>query len=59
MKTTLKRYPTVEELRALETAARRARVREIARLLRAGARALKSFVERLVATPGGRRIGHA
>jgi hypothetical protein len=59
MKTTLYRYPTVEELRALEVAAHRARAREVARLLRAGAAGLKAFVERLAALPGAGRIGHA
>jgi hypothetical protein len=58
MKNTLYRFPT-EELRALEIAARRARSREVARLLRSGARALKSFVAGFFAMPGGRRIGHA
>jgi hypothetical protein len=59
MKNTSYRYSTVEELRALETGARGARAREVARLFRTGARALKSLAERLVSTPGGRRIGHA
>ena len=59
MKTHLLHYPTVAELRALEAAARRERAREIARLLRSGARALTAFLGRLVAFPGGRRIGHA
>ena len=59
MKTNLLHYPTVAELRALEAAARRERAREIARLLRAGARALTGFLGRLVAYPGSGRIGHA
>jgi hypothetical protein len=59
MKNSLYHYPTVAELRALEIAARRARAREVARLLRTGARALKSFVEGFFAMSSGRRIGHA
>jgi hypothetical protein len=59
MKTTLYHYPTVEELRALELAAHRARAREIARLLGAGVLKLKALAEHLVTLPGGGRIGHA
>ena len=59
MKTTLYRYPTAEELRALEAAAHRARAQEIARLLRAGAHKLAALAEHLVTLPGGGRIGHA
>ena len=59
MKTTLYRYPTSEELRALEFAARRARAREVARLFRAGAAGLKGLFERIAAHPGAGRIGHA
>jgi len=59
MKNHLHHYPTVAELRALEIAAHRERAREIARLLRAGARALKSLVSRLIAQPAGKRVSHA
>jgi hypothetical protein len=59
MKNTLYHYPTAEELRALEVAARRARAREVARLLRAGAAGLERLFERLAAHPGAGRIGHA
>jgi len=59
MKTDLLHYLTVAEMRALEAAAHRERAREIARLVRAGARALKSLLGRIVPVPGGRRVGHA
>ena len=42
MRTT--RYPTFEELRALEFAARRARSRELLRLLKLGAKAVHSLL---------------
>ena len=35
-------YPSIEEIRAIEREARLARSREVGRLIRAGARALKS-----------------
>jgi hypothetical protein len=59
MKTTLNRYPTVEEIRALEFAAHRARAHEIARLVRAGLAGLKGLTEHFFTLPGGGRIGHA
>jgi hypothetical protein len=59
MKTALNRYPTVEELRALELAARRARARELARLLRSGAKKMAALAEHLFTLPGGGRMGHA
>jgi hypothetical protein len=63
MKTVLFRYPTAVELRALEAAARRARAREVARLIRAGAAGLKGLLkglaERLASHPGAGRMGHA
>ncbi len=59
MKNTLLHYPTVDELRALELAARRARAREILRLLRLGAGKLKALAEHFTAIHGGERIGHA
>jgi hypothetical protein len=59
MKTSLDRYPTVQELRALEVDAHRERAREVARLLRAGAAGLKALVERFASLHGAGRIGHA
>ena len=53
------RYPTPDELYALELAARRARSAEMARLLRAGARALKAGVARIIAVLGPKRVHHA
>jgi hypothetical protein len=59
MKNHLNHYPTVAELRALEITAHRERARQFARLLRAGAHALKSFVLRPVVLPHGKRVSHA
>ena len=60
MKNHLYRYPSAEELRALELAAHRARSREILRLIRAGAAGLKALLERLASNlHAGGRIGHA
>lgn len=59
MKTVIYRYPTPEELHALESAAHRARAQEVARLLRAGAHKLAALAEHLVTLPGGGKIGHA
>ena len=63
MKKDLFRYPTRAELYALEMAARRERAREVARLLRAGARAVKSTVKslvaRLIAVPSWKGVRHA
>jgi len=59
MKDDLFRYPTFDEMRALETAARRARAQEVARLLRAGAQALKSPLARAVEVLTPRGIRHA
>jgi hypothetical protein len=58
MKTFL-RFPTFEEMRALETAAQRARAREIAWLVRAGVRGVKSLLSRAVAVPAGKGVSHA
>jgi hypothetical protein len=53
-------HDALEDLRALELAARRARAVELARLFRSGAAALKALAERLLAaTHGGGRVGHA
>jgi hypothetical protein len=60
MKNHLYHYPTLEELRALELAAHRARSRELARLIRTATAGLKAFVERLAhVAHGGGRVGHA
>jgi len=60
MKTYLNSYPTVEELRALELAAHRARSREMLRLIRTGATGARALIERLAAAAHvGGRIGHA
>jgi len=59
MKTYLNRYPTVEEVRALENAAHRARSREILRLIRSGLQKLKALAEVFAAPHGGEGIGHA
>ncbi len=53
------RYPTAEELQALELAARRARAAEVARLLAAGASAVKSIVARAAASLAARVVRHA
>lgn len=53
-------YPTDREMRALEVAARRARAREVARLIDTGVAGLKALAERLgAAVHGAGRIGHA
>lgn len=59
MKNHLNHYPTIAELRALEAAARRERAREMARLIRAGAHAVKSLVLRLIALLAGKGVSHA
>jgi len=53
------RYPTPDELYALEIAARRARSKEMARLVRAGARALRAGIARVAAMLSARKVGHA
>ena len=53
------RYPTPDELYALERAARRARSEEMARLVRAGARALRAGIARIAAVLSARKVGHA
>jgi hypothetical protein len=53
------RLPTSAELYALEQLARRERSREIARLLRAGASAVKSLVKRAIAVPAAKGVRHA
>ena len=60
MKNHLYHYPTMDELRALETAAHRARSRELKRLIRSGSAGLKGLIQHLAhAVHGGGRIGHA
>ncbi|HTQ73591.1 MAG TPA: hypothetical protein VMI74_04840 [Burkholderiales bacterium] len=60
MKNLLYHYPTMEELRALELAAHRARAREITRLIRTGSAGIKGLFDRLAhAAPGGGKVGHA
>lgn len=49
------RYPTSEEVRAMELAARRARARELARL----ARVAVSAIAQLPKLINGRRVRHA
>ena len=53
------RYPTRAEIEALKEAARRQRSQEIAQLIDAGAKGLKSFAARLVAKLAGREVSHA
>jgi len=53
------RYPTPDELYALERAARRARNEAMARLFRAGAHALRAGIARVAAVLSGRKVGHA
>jgi hypothetical protein len=60
MKNRFEHFPTVEEMRALELAAHRARSREILRLIRTGASGIKALAERLAEVAHvGERIGHA
>jgi hypothetical protein len=53
------RFPTPDELYALERAARRARNEAMARLFRAGARALRAGIARVAAVLSARKVGHA
>jgi hypothetical protein len=60
MKNRIEHLPTVDEMRALELAAHRARSRELLRLIRTGAAGVKALFERLAtAAHVGERIGHA
>jgi len=60
MKNRFYRHPTVDELRALELAAHRARSREVARLIRAGSAGVKGMIDRLAhAAHAGGKVGHA
>ena len=53
------RYPSIEEIRAIELAAKRARAREIRRLFAAAAAALKSASGRAISLLSAKRVGHA
>jgi DNA-binding FadR family transcriptional regulator len=53
------RYPSVEEVRAMELAARRARDKELARLTRAAVRAIAQAFKRLVGVIDGKHMRHA
>ena len=52
-------YPTPDQLYALELAARRARSEEMARLVRAGERALRSGIARVATALSARKVRHA
>ncbi|HWM44681.1 MAG TPA: hypothetical protein VNP36_19735 [Burkholderiales bacterium] len=53
------RYPTPEELYALEQNARRMRSAEMARLIRAGTDAVRSFFGRTVTVRNAKGLRHA
>jgi len=53
------RYPTPDELYAIELAAKRARSQEMRRLLVSGARALKGLVARAMSALNAKRMHHA
>jgi len=53
------RYPTAKELYALEHEARRLRAEEMARLLRAGARAVRGIFARTVTVRNAKGLRHA
>jgi hypothetical protein len=53
------RYPTFEELQAVELAARRARSEEVARLVRAAGPAIKSLYTRVVSMLSARKHRYA
>jgi hypothetical protein len=53
------RYPSIEEIHAIELAARHARAREIRHLLGLAARALKSAGRRAIWRLGAKRVGPA
>jgi hypothetical protein len=57
--TTKLRYPTPDELYAIERAARRARNAEVARLLHVGANALASGIARAAAALKAKEVRHA
>jgi hypothetical protein len=53
------RYPTIAELYALEHEARRLRALEMARLLRAGANAVRALFARIVTVRNAKGLRHA
>jgi hypothetical protein len=53
------RYPTPEELYALEHEARRLRAAEVARLFKAGAAAVRSLFARIVTVRNAKGLRHA
>jgi hypothetical protein len=53
------RYPTQEELYALEREARRLRAEEMARLVRAGIKTVRSLFERNVTVRNAKGLKHA
>ena len=53
------RYPTAEELYALEREARRLRALEVARLFRAGTDAVRSLFRRIVTVRNAKGLRHA
>jgi len=53
------RYPTAKELYALEHEARRLRAEEMARLLRAGAKAVRALLARTVTVRNAKGLRHA
>ena len=55
----LGRYPTPEELYALEHAARRARAAEMARLAKAGVAAVRALFARIVTVRNAKGWKHA
>jgi len=55
----LSRYPTAKELYALEHEARRLRAEEMARLLRAGTKAVRALFARFVTVRNAKGLRHA
>ena len=53
------KYPTAAELYALEHEARRLRAEEMARLFRAGAKAVRAFFSRTVTVRNAKGLKHA
>jgi hypothetical protein len=53
------RYPTFDEIRAMEREARRARNRELARLMRLAGSVVASTYKRLAAMLRPKRVRHA
>jgi hypothetical protein len=59
MKEQLLRYPTPEEMGALNAAAHRARARHMKLLFRRSVRALRSLAAHFAAMPVAKRVSHA